>query len=291
MDQEHASAERKPALAGKPTAAGPDTVQAPTSPVMRPVAVAGLLAAHTDRSQSERRGGQVRRTRVANSTVGGVLRRSKADYTQGYDEGYLYNARHGEAQGFLSGFLDGIEELVQARLIVKQVAKDIVRNHPRTIQYPTGWDADFDASLSAFDHREDGRAAGYGFGFDQGYEEALARYGYARKYSAIPPVNTQAATNDNGGICVYCNASAIADIDHVYPLKEHWKARGAIMDQLTRSNEANHLNNLVGACANCNRSKGSKLLRAGWNPPAWGALWWPFGPNRAQVHNDPPPYW
>ena len=97
-------------------------------------------------------------------------------------------------------------------------------------------------------------------------------------HASIPrslPVNVLAAQNDNGGICVYCNINPIQDIDHVYPLKEHWRRKGATMQVTVRSNEANDLRNLVGACANCNRSKGSKLLRA-WNPPAWAANWWPL---------------
>jgi len=221
-----------------------------------------------------------------------VIRRSKLDYKAGYDQGYLQPPGRWDAQGFDSGLLDGLNELVTDGLIDRQAVRQITQNHPRIIQYPTGWDNDFDLYASASEQQQDGMTAGQGMGFDQGYEEALARYGYSRKYSAIPAGNILTAQGDNGGICVYCNNNPIQDIDHVYPLKEHWRRKGATMQQAARSAEANHIRNLVGACANCNRSKGSKLLRNGWNPPAWGGgPWWPYGPPRALQYNNPGPYW
>ncbi len=81
-------------------------------------------------------------------------------------------------------------------------------------------------------------------------------------------------------------------MDHVEPLKQHWRTRGSAMSLDARSTEANHRRNLVGACATCNRSKGARLLRTnGWWPGAWGATWWAFGPLRVTADNTPPPYW
>jgi hypothetical protein len=212
-----------------------------------------------------------------------VIRRSMQDYTNEYDRGYR--------EEFWNGFHDGLDELVQGRVIDRNVVNQIVSGHRYAIQYLHGWDSTYDASANARDHREEGYASGRGAGFDQGYEEALAGYGYARKYSPIPGPNKRVAMGDNGGQCVYCNAAAIADIDHIEPLKVHWQTRGSTMDQSNRSAEANDTLNLVGACANCNRSKGSKRLKVGWNPPGWGARWWPFGPQRVANDNSPPPYW
>lgn len=219
-----------------------------------------------------------------------VIRRTMADYKAGYDTGYL-QIRGRDPAGYPNGLLDGLEELVEDRVIDANSARAIRANHPIVIAYPPGWDRHFRPRASDREHGEEGYASGRATGFDQGYEDAIAQYGYARKYSAIPAANMQTAAQDNNGFCVYCNAAAIADIDHIEPLKVHWKDQGAMMTVQARSAEANDLRNLVGACANCNRSKGSKRLWNGWNPPAWTTTWWPFGPARVVAGNSPPPYW
>lgn len=218
------------------------------------------------------------------------IRRTMADYKAGYDTGYL-QIRGRDPAGYPNGLLDGLEELVDDRVIDANTARAIRTNHPIVIAYPPGWDRHFRPRASDREHGEEGYASGRATGFDQGYEDAIAQYGYARKYSAIPAANVQTAAQDNNGFCVYCNAAAIADIDHIEPLKVHWKDQGAMMSMQARSAEANDLRNLVGACANCNRSKGSKRLWNGWNPPAWTTTWWPFGPARVVAGNSPPPYW
>lgn len=287
MTFDHAGSGRKVTGAGESRRSDDVEVSAVQPVTVLPVPVAGLNLARGDQGALRK---PVRRTVATSSPILGVIRRTKADFQNGYIEGYQYNSA-GEPQGFVSGLRDGLAELVQGGFINRQAAGQILQGHQWAVQYPTGWDADFNRHADDEEQFEDGRVAGYAFGFDQGYEEALSQYGYARQYAAIPQANIRAALQDNNGKCVYCNVNANADVDHVYPLKWHWKTRGATMGA-ARSNEANHLNNLVGACANCNRSKGSKLLLNGWNPPAWPAhQWWPFGPLRAQQNNSPPPYW
>jgi hypothetical protein len=213
-----------------------------------------------------------------------VIRRSPADYKQEYDRGYR--------EEFWQGFRDGLDELVDEEVIARNVVNQIVQGHHYNIQYLPGWNSTYNARDAAWEHREHGYDSGKGAGFDQGYEEALATYGYTRKYNPIPPQNRQLALQDNGGMCVYCNAAANADVDHIEPLKVHWQTRGSTMGQAQRSAEANDTLNLVGACATCNRSKGSKRLKHGWDPPDWDAMdWWPHGPQRVEDDNSPPPYW
>ena len=129
---------------------------------------------------------------------------------------------------------------------------------------------------------------------NEAFRTAITEYGYKREYSAMNPGDRATALLDNGGICVYCNVAPCADVDHIEPLKVHWE-RFAHIDKLTRSAHANDLKNLVGTCANCNRSKGSRRLKVGWNPPspAWAGAgtWWPHGPARVTAANSPPPYW
>ena len=220
-------------------------------------------------------------------TAGLVVRRTLADYTNAYDA--AYPAKYWE------GFRDGLDELVDDGIIQRPLAGQILHQHNMVIQHPPGWDSQFDRADKARYHREFGKAEGEGIGFDQGYDDAVTLYGYTRKYSAMNPVDRQTALLDNGGVCVYCNAAPCADVDHIEPLKVHWQTGGAMLGLAQRSQEANDLRNLVGTCANCNRSKGSRRLKVGWNPPdpAWAGAgtWWPFGPARVIAGNSPPPYW
>lgn len=208
----------------------------------------------------------------------------KSAYKNGYCVGYK--------QGYQKGLKDGLNELEDNDDIDKKQGQEIYENETSKIevQPSSDWNSYFDARLSVNGNEQNGEFKGRGKGFDDGYEKAVSAYGYSRKYNSIPSNNRRTAELDNKGKCVYCNTAAIKDVDHIYPLKHHWSERGAMQDQTTRSAEANHLLNLVGSCASCNRSKGAKKLNDGWLPPAWNR-WWPFGPDRVKSKNSPPPYW
>jgi hypothetical protein len=206
-------------------------------------------------------------------------------YLRGYNKGYV--------EGFPEGLEAGLDELVdnevllrsQANLIYESVTSHIVINKR------SGWNASFMIIEDIETNYEEGESTGRGFGYDDGYEKAITQYGYSRKYQAIPGPNKITASQDNNGICVYCNNAAIEDIDHIQPLKYHWLEKGAMQDLQTRSDEANDTRNLVGSCATCNRSKGAKRLNIEWWPASWGGTWWPYGPVRVTAANSPPPYW
>lgn len=251
----------------RPVQVAPDGAPAARAGVLGPANLVGLQRA------------------AGNGAVNGlVAQRTMADYTRGYNDGY--------EESFYTGLSDGLTELVEDGVITKVSARDIPGTHRFAVQYPAGWATYFEPRANALDHVQEGWSAGAGAGFDQGYEEAIAGYGYSRKYQAIPALNKQLAMADNGGTCVYCDQAPTADVDHIEPLKEHWRAKGATMDVITRSVEASAMNNLVGACAACNRSKGAKKLVSGWAPPRWPpGVWWPFGPPRVKAQNRPPPYW
>jgi hypothetical protein len=265
---------------------------------LRPVPVAGLTLDRVRAPDEQRADGgagtalaglQRAHDRFAGPPTGGglVVRRTFQDYTDAYDAAY--------PGSFWEGFRDGLDELVDERVIQQGLVRQIENNHNMVIQYPPGWDAEFNVRDRPRYHREFGAAEGVGVGFDQGYDDAITLYGYARKYSAMNPLDRQVALQDNGGMCVYCNAAPCADVDHIEPLKVHWQSGGAMQGLAQRSQEANDLRNLVGTCVNCNRSKGSRRLKIGWNPPdpAWAGAgtWWPFGPARVVAGNSPPPYW
>ncbi|UJP39734.1 eCIS core domain-containing protein [Cellulomonas palmilytica] len=221
---------------------------------------------------------------------GGPLRRTRAGYKKAYDEAFFDS--DGPGRGYWEGFRDGLDELVAEKVLQRNQVAGIVGTHARgAIVYPAGWDREFHLHDDDETHEEEGQSAGWGCGYDIGFEDARTRYGYARHYQPIPDPDRQLALQDNHGRCVYCDARACADVDHVVPLKVHWMLGGASTDLATRSSQANAMSNLVGACATCNRSKGSKQLRRGWDPPAWGnGQWWPFGPARVTATNSPPPY-
>lgn len=215
-----------------------------------------------------------------------VVRRTRLDYEEGYAKGYTQGD-----MAFWEGLESGLDELVDDKVLTRDQAEQAQQTHRLVIRHLPGWDAEFNPRHSGTRHYQLGFDVGAGAGFDHGYEEALATYGYSRKYSAIPGQHINLALQDNNGRCVYCNRTRIGDIDHIEPLKIHWQTKGSTMSQYARSNEVNDLRNLVGACATCNRSKGSKKLISGWQPPAWGpGQWWPFGPPRVAGFNRPPPY-
>ena len=200
---------------------------------------------------------------------------------------YLNSFATGYNAGWLSGVTDGIDELINAG-IINQVNRITVINQANGARQAIGiitvpnmpWYDD------EYVCRDNGRVAGNGLGFDRGYAYSITRYGYARQYNAIPNGNRTTALNDNGGTCVYCNLRATADVDHVIPLKEHWRRIGSGQGRTARSTHANDVDNLVGSCATCNRAKGARIIYAGWSPPAWnGTNWWPYGPTRASNVN------
>jgi hypothetical protein len=221
------------------------------------------------------------------SGTGRVFQLKREDYVNGYCAGYR--------EGFRKGLLDGLKELVGAKVLDLYAAQNIRQHYSNDqaiqLEFVQNYREDYEPEASSEEHYEAGNLVGYGAGFDRGYELALSEYGYDRQYSAIPGGNKSVAWQDNNGTCVYCNAHPIEDVDHIESLKNHWSSRGATMDKQTRSDEANHTNNLVGSCAACNRSKGSKKLGNEWWPAAWNNNWWPFGPNRVVNGNSPPPYW
>ena len=215
-----------------------------------------------------------------------VVRRTFQDYEDAFVEAF--------PDGFETGLRTGLKELVVGKIIDQQMAAGILHSHRPLTLRPDGWKAHFPkGERDPVIHAEEGQIAGSGMGEDQGYDDAVTLFGYSRKYGAMKKADRDDALLDNNGVCVYCNAAPCADVDHIHPLKVHWQTKGAQMDDLSRSAEANHPNNLVGTCANCNRSKGSRILKVGWTPPhpAWGAAWWPFGPARVAAKNSPPPYW
>jgi hypothetical protein len=223
---------------------------------------------------------------ITGKTTANVIQRNPklVAYDRGYAEGF--------EEGFEEGLNDGLKELVKDKIISRDSAQLTLARHRIILEFPPGYRDDFDESLGRTDNKDAGAAMGRGRGFDSGYETALRDYGYSRKYQVIPNANKLTALGDNGGTCVYCNLSPSADVDHIEPLKIHWRTRGSTMELTARSDEANDTRNLVGACATCNRSKGAKKLGPGWWPPGWAPhTWWPYGPVRVAALNNPPPYW
>lgn len=227
---------------------------------------------------------------VLDDDGGGPVRRAFADFKRAYEEAFFDDG--GRYRGYPSGFRDGLDELVAEKVLQQDQVTAIVTGHVRgPVVHPPGWTEGYSAEDDRRTHVEEGRQSGWGAGYDIGFEDARTRYGYSRHYRAIPAQHVALALKDNNRTCVYCNAAPCADVDHVVPLRVHWTLRGARLDLATRSDEANAESNLVGACATCNRSKGAKQLRRGWDPPAWqGGQWWPFGPDRVRAANSPPPY-
>jgi hypothetical protein len=122
----------------------------------------------------------------------------------------------------------------------------------------------------------DGREYGSDLGRQQGMAAAFRVLAWQRaNYPAIPAARRIAALAYNGGTCVYCNAAASTEVDHVYPIQKHWVTLGYQGANLAQVNDAN---NLVGSCGPCNGAKSNTYLN-NWNPASWGAgQWFPHGP-------------
>jgi hypothetical protein len=259
-------------LHARPEVTASGTTVGTSAAPSRPVPVRGLTVGDPP--------GRLQRRTVP--TAGGVIRRTRADFKRGYDKRYR--------EGYLKSFWTGLEELVQDGAITQQTADDLYEAaEDIDIAYAANWDESYSGTEGRHADYDDGKDVGYGAGFDQGYGDALKK-GYARDYSSIPgPLKSQVML-ENGGLCAYCGAQPSADVDHIRSLKWHWQVRGAIRDKITRSAEVNHVSNLVGACAACNRSKGAKRLLTQWVPPGWNnGTVWPVGP--ARLGAALPPDW
>ena len=123
---------------------------------------------------------------------------------------------------------------------------------------------------------DDGEEHGRQRGYQAGSDTASRVLGWGRaNYPAIPHGNQVAALAQNGGQCVYCNAAASTQVDHVYPVQKHWITLGYQGANLAQVNDPS---NLVGSCQPCNGSKTNHYLN-NWNPPGWGpGQWFPHGP-------------
>jgi RHS repeat-associated protein len=81
------------------------------------------------------------------------------------------------------------------------------------------------------------------------------------------------ALKENGGMCVYCDVKSANAGDHVKSLQSYADDINTGRNQMSNAiQEANSKTNIVGACASCNSSKGSKDLSATpgqnkWVPP------------------------
>lgn len=105
---------------------------------------------------------------------------------------------------------------------------------------------------------------------------AFARSQYGRLTAA-----ERAAAIERGSTCLYCGTAPSTTVDHVTSLKQDWLSGGWLDDFVTRTNRANSLENLAGACLPCNAAKQARDIGAGlgqWWPSGWPRfVWWPFG--------------
>ncbi len=185
----------------------------------------------------------------------------------------------GVAEGFADGFDDGIndERLLLAAAVrpTLAIARGIV-GAPTLAMIAAAQVPPIGEVVVPGEERDDGRVHGRALGYTAGSNEANRYLAWARaNYPAIPAVRRATALAYNGGNCVYCNAAAATEVDHVYPIQKHWITLGYLGANLGQVNDAN---NLVGSCAGCNGAKSNTYLNL-WHPPSWGAgQWFPHGP-------------
>lgn len=185
----------------------------------------------------------------------------------------------GVAEGYADGWDDGINderlELAAAVRPTLAVARGIV-GAPTAAMIAAAQVVPLGETVVPGDERDDGRVHGRALGYTAGAAEAFRYLAWRRaNYPAIPAARRITALAYNGGNCVYCNAAASTEVDHVYPIQKHWVTlgyQGANLDQV------NDANNLVGSCAACNGAKSNTYLNL-WNGHAWAAgQWFPHGP-------------
>lgn len=105
---------------------------------------------------------------------------------------------------------------------------------------------------------------------------AFARSQYGRVGTA-----DRAAAIEKSPTCPYCGQSPSSQVDHITSMKQDWTSGGWADDAATRTARVNDPDNLIGACASCNASKGAREIGEGagqWWPSRWpSGVWWPFG--------------
>jgi len=103
---------------------------------------------------------------------------------------------------------------------------------------------------------------------------------FSRSQYGRVPGSVRSNVLDDSPVCAYCGKNPATQVDHVDSLKNDWVAGGWLDDYATRTQRVNSADNLVGACATCNPSKGALPLGEGpgqWWPPGWpSGVWWPF---------------
>lgn len=185
----------------------------------------------------------------------------------------------GVAEGFADGFDDGIND---ERLLLPgpvrptlAIARGIV-GAPTLAMIAAAQIVPMGEVVVPGEERNDGRVHGRALGYTAGSNEAFRYLAWARQnYPAIPAARRATALAYNGGQCVYCNAAASVEVDHVYPIQKHWVTLGYQGANLGQVNDAN---NLVGSCAACNGAKSNTYLN-NWNGHTWAAgQWFPHGP-------------
>ena len=185
----------------------------------------------------------------------------------------------GVAEGFADGFDDGIndERLLLAAAVRPTLAiARVIVGAPTLAIIAAAQVAPLGETVVPGEERDDGRVHGRALGYTAGSNEAFRHLAWARQnYPAIPAARRLTALAYNGGNCVYCNAAASTEVDHVYPIQKHWVTLGYLGANLGQVNDAN---NLVGSCAACNGAKSNTYLNA-WGGHTWAAgQWFPHGP-------------
>jgi hypothetical protein len=104
---------------------------------------------------------------------------------------------------------------------------------------------------------------------------------YARNYYGRPSATVRETAIEKSPTCPYCARKPSKQLEHIYAQRRDWGEGGWLDDYVTRTERINNPDNLTGACATCNPSKGAKPLGEGpgeWWPPAWPpGEWWPYG--------------
>ena len=105
---------------------------------------------------------------------------------------------------------------------------------------------------------------------------AFARSQYGRVSSV-----ERAAALDKSPICPYCGRSPSTQVDHITALRQDWQSGGWSDTYAARTARVSSSDNLIGACAPCNASKGARQIgesQGQWWPPGWQVgEWWPYG--------------